>query len=106
MIQRGTQQGIPGGLAVHMGMGIHPTRDHQQTTGINFAGAIPAYVAEGNNHAVAHGDIDCLRRGTRAIDHFAIANYQIVHSHIPGLEKGAYRLAQRGYFSTYSPNGR
>ncbi len=75
----GAKEGIPGYLAIEMGMDIHKARRDQLAPGINFLTPSPQLWTYGGHEAILQRHIHFLSRGPGAINHRAAANDTIKH---------------------------
>jgi hypothetical protein len=77
------QVGIPGGLAVVVGVHVDPAWRHQLVPGVDLAPAAAGHLADGDDAAVVYGDVTGEARTAGAVDDGAVANDQIVHVPLP-----------------------
>ncbi len=71
-----------------MGMNINPSRRDEQPGGIDFPPPLTSLAADRRDYAAVDRDITCKCGRARAIDDFAITNYEIVHgSNLPKATK-------------------
>jgi hypothetical protein len=80
---RRRQVRIPGGLAIVVGVHVHPARRHQTATGINLAAAATGYRSDLNDAPTGNGNVAVEALPTRPVDDGAAAYDQIVHDSLP-----------------------
>ena len=89
---------IPGSLAVVMGVHVDEAGGDDAAGGVDFAlsGAVNVG-SQFDNTAVLDGHVQPRRRGPATVDHFAIADQQVVVSHrcSPSSLRGGTRAGHR-----------
>ena len=103
---RGREKGIPGGLAVVMGVDVDEAGRDQQAAGIDHPLRVAQLVADGDDEPALHRHISRVGRRAGAVDDSAALDEDVVHGGLrywvcgpfwqPGLAPdGTYAPAQR-----------
>ena len=63
-----------------MRVNVHPSGRDQQTIRVDFAMTRTRLATHADDFAIGDCEVTCEARPAGAVDNFAIANYQVVHS--------------------------
>ncbi len=66
--------GVPGGLAIHMRVCVHPPRGHHQPPGVYHLACLTLHIAHRDNAPVEYRDIADKGRLTAAVNNLSITN--------------------------------
>ena len=88
----GSQQGVPGDLAVEVGVDVDEAGGDDEPGGVDGLAAVGLDAADGGDPAVVDGDVALVGGLPRPIDNSAVADDQIVHEAPP--EAGARTCAR------------
>ena len=77
---RGGDLGVPGHLAVVVGVDVHPPRRDEQSAGVHDAASPPIDVPDGGDDAALQGDVGLAERPAGAIGNRSPLDDQVVHA--------------------------
>ena len=79
VIGGGAAQGVPGRLAIHVRVHVHPSGGQQFALCVNFPVAAGAHFSHRRDPAILDGYVAAEAGFARTVDYHCIADYQIVH---------------------------